>query len=579
MVVAGREGGSELATPPDIAGAITSSPAFEGAYQLVTGTLQPAERQLLRRLAILPDGLTLAGTIAMASRLDHDPGSKVPSRAAEQVGPMQDLLNRLVASGLVVAGAQTNGEVRYRVEGSLRAALVKELERSDECTALREAAIQHLTQCAEIARQEYFGPRQMGWLNVVADERDNLREALHWVTNEDASSRQVALGVSLGAAHVATWLLQGNLEEGRIWLRRIVSVLPRLAADDVAQTREQADDLQIALGLLSALQGDAETCRQTLTRYPARAVNAADPSGRRRLLVLARIALEANDLPAATAYLEPIISHSGKLIDTALLRSREDLWDAGVAAALFSQVLVRGGHPAAAVGPLRRAEDWIARTADQRAIAYVALAQGDVFGHVGEDDRAVAAYVEALAESYDLDESSLLCPAMIGLAEMSLKRGAPGQAALWLGSAHALRCRSGGLKTRWEQERFSVLVEQVQQKLAPEAAKLRFAQGARAPLSVVAEVASGSVEFDDAALSEPEPESPAVSDPALASGLTPLQRDILRLLVIGRPHRDIALNLHVRPDVVQDEVTQMIRRLGVSTRLALGAEAIARRLV
>ncbi|WP_237509124.1 helix-turn-helix domain-containing protein, partial [Streptomyces malaysiensis] len=81
-----------------------------------------------------------------------------------------------------------------------------------------------------------------------------------------------------------------------------------------------------------------------------------------------------------------------------------------------------------------------------------------------------------------------------------------------------------------------------------------------------------------AAASEPaEPDHPA--DPAEELGLTPRERDVLRLVAAGRSNRQIAEELFISPKTASVHVSNILAKLRVSGRTEAAAVAHRLRLV
>ena len=61
--------------------------------------------------------------------------------------------------------------------------------------------------------------------------------------------------------------------------------------------------------------------------------------------------------------------------------------------------------------------------------------------------------------------------------------------------------------------------------------------------------------------------------PAPAHGLTPRERDVLRLLAAGRSNQEIGAALFVGPRTVEWHVGNIFRKLGLASRTAVAAHA------
>jgi DNA-binding NarL/FixJ family response regulator len=69
------------------------------------------------------------------------------------------------------------------------------------------------------------------------------------------------------------------------------------------------------------------------------------------------------------------------------------------------------------------------------------------------------------------------------------------------------------------------------------------------------------------------PSTPTADGPAARAGLTPREREVLRLLAAGRSNREIGEALFVSPRTVQTHVTHLLAKLGLPSRTAAAAFA------
>jgi len=63
-----------------------------------------------------------------------------------------------------------------------------------------------------------------------------------------------------------------------------------------------------------------------------------------------------------------------------------------------------------------------------------------------------------------------------------------------------------------------------------------------------------------------------------AAGLTPREREVLRLVAAGQTDREIAAALAIRPRTVEWHVANLLRKLAIGSRTAAAAYAIRRGL-
>jgi DNA-binding CsgD family transcriptional regulator len=68
-------------------------------------------------------------------------------------------------------------------------------------------------------------------------------------------------------------------------------------------------------------------------------------------------------------------------------------------------------------------------------------------------------------------------------------------------------------------------------------------------------------------------------DPANPAGLTPRERDVLRLLVEGKTDREIGDALFIGHRTVASHVMHILAKLGVESRTAAATQAVRRGMI
>ena len=176
--------------------------AMDWSYDL----LSEQERTLLRRLSVFAGGFHLEAVEAVCA------GDGVHADG------VLDLLANLVDKSLVTAEG-LDGEIRYRLLETIRQYSLEKLEESGEVAGMRGRHLDWYLGLAERAEPQLQGLDQVGWLERLEMEHDNLRAALEW-TKVEASGTEVGLRLT-GALH-RFWAMRGYLSEGREWLERVV---------------------------------------------------------------------------------------------------------------------------------------------------------------------------------------------------------------------------------------------------------------------------------------------------------------------------------------------------------------------
>lgn len=199
--------------------------------------LVPAERVLLRRLAIFRGGWTLEAAEAICA----DPAAvsatgnvvmpiEEADHARTEIGEQAeilDLLTHLVDKSLVVVHEYT-AEVRYDLLESIRQYALESLVNADESAVMRTSHLAFYLQLAEEAEPHLRTGEQLTWLARLEAEHDNLRTALEWATDQPTP----APALRLTGALARFWYLRGYWNEGRHWLRLVLSRATGESTDD-----------------------------------------------------------------------------------------------------------------------------------------------------------------------------------------------------------------------------------------------------------------------------------------------------------------------------------------------------------
>jgi predicted ATPase/class 3 adenylate cyclase len=178
------------------------------------GLLTPAERTLLRRLAVFVGGGTLEAV-------------EVVCAAQAGVAPlgmeMLDGLSALVDHSLVQQ-REEGGEPRFTMLHVVREYALEQLEASGEAEALRRAHLAYLVALVEpVNFREVRGLQGTYWLARLDREQDNIRAALSWA----ASGGEVQLGLRLAVAASGYWGIRSYHREGRAWLDLLLAARPQ----------------------------------------------------------------------------------------------------------------------------------------------------------------------------------------------------------------------------------------------------------------------------------------------------------------------------------------------------------------
>jgi non-specific serine/threonine protein kinase len=439
------------------------------------------------------------------------------------------------------------------------------------------------------------GREQIAWLARLETEHDNLRAAMAWAL----ARGDAGLALRLANGLHWFWYLHGHWAEGRRWLERALG-----AAGAAAPSPERARALAGA-GVLSFALSDYATARARLEESIAVSREAEDDRGLAyALLRLAHPTLVQADYVGARA-----LAHDS----LALFRELDDRWGSVAASCSLGKAMLNLRLDMSQARSLL--EDSLAgarELGDAWCIARAANILGDLARGQGEYDRATALFEEALTLFRRLGQS-LHVPLVLhnlgqvaalrgdarlgtdyvseglvllrdlgdrrgegfclaGLATMAALLGQPERAARLFGAADALHA-AAGVTMEWpdcevyERQRATTQVQLG-------AAEFTAAYDAGAALPHQQAIAEGL-----AFAAEVRSAAPGNSPPADALGLSPREREVLRLLVEGHSNPEIAGALFISHKTVRNHVTNILTKLGVESRTAAATFAVRHDLV
>ncbi|MDQ3701897.1 MAG: serine/threonine-protein kinase [Chloroflexota bacterium] len=436
--------------------------AMDWSYDLL-GT---SERVLFRRLGVFVGGWTLVA----AETITRDPSAQTPDSAL--VGPtppspawdrepdfeVLDGLAALVDKSLVQRSAGEHGEPRFSMLQTVREYALVRLSESGEEAPLRDQHLTYYLNVAEAAERPVRGAgngdgagrdaasglpaaraaavaggsEQIGWLNRLERERDNLRAALEWSAAPHSQSAGGAggatdrghrrwSGLRLAVALGWFWYLRGYRSEGRSRLEALLALLPPTAAlaPDKAVTRARA--LGIA-GHLSFWSGD--------------------PSAALRLAEAAVVEARATGDPLAIAWalvyrevVDP--DQNGRRRRLAGERWQESLeqfraaaepWGEALALARLGALAQNDGEIARAAQLLAESLALFRRLGDRWGITLALARTADLDERRGDDDAAEARFREQQVLAQELGHRGAMAGGLSRLAALAERRGDIAQA-------------------------------------------------------------------------------------------------------------------------------------------------------
>ena len=112
----------------------------------------------------------------------------------------------LLNNSLLRTEPMAAGEPRFGMLETIREYALERLEERGDGQAVRRRHAGFYLPLAEEAEPALLGPQQLSWLERLDAERDNLRAALTWATEEDEAD----VGLRIGAALWRFWQLRGS---------------------------------------------------------------------------------------------------------------------------------------------------------------------------------------------------------------------------------------------------------------------------------------------------------------------------------------------------------------------------------
>jgi predicted ATPase/DNA-binding SARP family transcriptional activator/DNA-binding CsgD family transcriptional regulator len=542
--------------------------------------LSTNEKKLFGRLSVFAGGWTL------------EAAEEVGADGSIEGSDVLDLLGRLVDKSLVVAEAEAQGAVRYRMLEPIRQYARERLEESEEAEAIQRRHAEFFLALAEEAEPEVEGPQQAAWLERLEAEHDNLRAALSWSLER---GEEAELGLRVAGALGQFWYLRGYLGEGRRWLEEALAkaspastaaranALHRLsflaylqghldraqeASEeglklegveqfwDIAGRRSVAAGLgRLMLGIVASAQGDSERAIQLYEKSLALSRKVGDKRGiADNLLLLGQEMRLRGDLGKARELLEEGMVVVREVGDPELLAAfLTQLCDTFLLQGDLERATVVGEK---AVAICREHKHRFMLSEVLCNLGWVALLRGNL-------ERATTLYVESLELKREVGLMLPLPEPLDGLACVATARGETERAVRLFGATQALHeLVRNYLKVREYAALREPYLAATRSQLSEEAWETAFAEGR----------AMGFEETVEYALSDEETATPLTTVAEQSSAdkppptLTRREREVANLLERRFTSRHIASELHISEHTVDKHVANILRKLNLHSR-------------
>lgn len=282
------------------------------SYNLLT----KEEQQLFRWLSVFVAGCSIEAAQVFCNHLS------LPSLAP---------LTSLIDKSLLRRQSQTDGESRLFLLETIREFGLECLDRSEERDLAQSAHTLYYLSLAEAAEPNLTGAEEKYWLQVLDQERENLRAAMAWTLEQGNEMAETAL--RLGGALWRFWWARGYISEGRQFLSKALLVKEQVKPSVCAKAYSGA-------AMLAFYQDDytqAEMfCDQSLALFRTLEDR---PGIAATLNLLGQIATWTSKYPKARDLHEEAL---------ALLRREDDQWGIGSTLGMLASVITTQGEYAQA---------------------------------------------------------------------------------------------------------------------------------------------------------------------------------------------------------------------------------------
>ncbi len=354
--------------------------------------LSAAEQKLLRRLSVFVGGCTLEGAEAVCdTRGDLD---------LDLLDGMASMVDKSLAQRVDPA----NGESRFVMLETIREYALEKLEESGEEAVTKRAHAAYCLVLAEDPAQE-AGGTGTEWLERFAQEHDNFRAALEWLTE----TGDAEWGLRLGTVLFRYWEMREFFAEGRGWLGKLLK-LPAAAAPTKSRARAI-----FAAGVLAAAQADYAFADPLIQESLEIARQLGDQQGAAvSLNALAVNARDRGDLPLARSLFEESLKlwrESGD--QKAVARSLSNL--ATIVKLQGDYVRARSLH--------QECLSIFQELGDRPGVAWTLNHQGDVARDQGDSATARNLYEQALAIFQEFGDRWGIAGTLADLGNLATEQG------------------------------------------------------------------------------------------------------------------------------------------------------------
>jgi predicted ATPase/DNA-binding CsgD family transcriptional regulator len=527
---------------------------MEWSYHLLT----QEEQHLFRRLSVFVGGCSLQAIEAIS----HTTGKQDMS--------LLDAVTSLLNQSLLQRESQVgNEEQRFMMLETIREYALECLQNSDEEETIRQAYAEHYLALAKTIELKVMGGEPPRWIEWIESEFENLRAAFGWFL----SSRDAERALAMIGALWAFWSRNPTAESHR-WVRQALECCQQSVTKVQTDTKAQAMHTAAMLEYYRGNWAQADMLAdESLQLFRA----AGNTHGTARILIIQGIgALLQGQYAVANAVADESVR---------VLQGTQDLWLFAEALLVLAYSFYFQGDHLQAYRLGKKGLTLSRQTGELYAMMRAVHAQALFAQTQGNCAVVQAMYEEGMAIIRATVKTGSLLPIAVCLVGMgaivALQKQYTWAVCLW-GKAKALYKTRDGLSELEPYEwlatilgtnlLYSQVMEAVRTQLGEQAFTTAWNEGQAMTLEQL--------------LAGPEPEmiptrpSPPAKVPVpYSDGLTPRERDVLRLLAQGLSSALIAEQLVISLATVNSHVRTIYSKLGVSSRSAATRYALEHHLV
>jgi len=410
--------------------------------------LNDNEKRLFQRLSVFSSGWIVEAAIAVCS-----------ADGQSEMEILEDL-EMLVDNNLLRSPEEAAGESRLRMLESIREFAYDRLKESGEREAIHRRHAQYFASLAEQAEREKFGTaEQLAWRIRLEAELNNLRAAMSWALDNHQYTCELRIATGLWRF----WWTHGYLREGIQWLQQGLTRLEPGASEVRARALTR-------MGWLLNKVGDTPHALANLEEAVNLWRQIDSPPGLAQALSNLGGIMLPHDVDRATTLLEEALEIRRGLSDRRgvhatlmnlglamywqgnmkrmielfneslkLAREVKDNYSVGITLINLGDAYINQDNYQLAEQCLAEADEVYQNLGDQAGLAEVKRGRGRIALKLGDFERALKLFSEALRTSFEAEILSLTLVTIEGIAFVAQKMNNPIKASRLLSACEVLR--------------------------------------------------------------------------------------------------------------------------------------------